>query len=274
MSDEQNTTPVEETSAASSPAPAVVAEPAPAAAPVTETAPAAVVETAPVVEPAPAAAPVAETAPVQESAPAAAAEPAPAATATVAEPASAPAAAPAQEPVATAQVTASTTTQQAIPPVPSPQEDFSGYVDWVKNYGTSVQKEIVRVMENYIAAMKPGRLIKDEDGAKTQLALFTLINGVLNTPKPEEFVSAWNTILAFYNEYSDTVFGLRMINRFLHMWPGSQTAYRMLLAANNLIMLTANPKTRSGGLKQVNLDKTMSQGFTDLARQRIMEFYA
>jgi hypothetical protein len=158
--------------------------------------------------------------------------------------------------------------------VPSPQEDFEAYVDWIKNYGTSVQKEIVRVMENYNAAMKPGLLIKDDDGAKIQNSLFVLINGVLNTPKPEEFVSAWNTILAFYDEYSETIFGLRMINRFLHMWPGSQTAYRMLLAANNLIMLTANPKTRAGGLKQVNLDKTMSQGFTDLARQRIMEFYA
>lgn len=279
MSDEQNTTPVEETSATSSPAPAVVAESAPVSA--TEAAPSAAAESAaaPTAEPAPAVA-------AAEPAPAPVAEPAPAATeaaptpvVTAAEPTPTPVAepVPAEQPTTSVQAAAvntTTTTAPVIPKVPSPQEDFSGYVDWVKSYGNSVQKEIVRVMENYYAVMQPGRLVKDEEGAKMQYALFTLINGVLNTPRPEDFVSSWNTILAYYAQYNNSIFGIRMVNRFLHMWPGSQTAYNMLLAANNLIMLTANPKTRSNSLKQVNLDKTMRQGFTDLARQRVMEFYA
>ena len=267
MSDEQNPQPVEETVKQAASAVESVQEPDPVVqaapeqedstvqettsqqeqeTPVEEAAPAAVTQEAPAVI-------AAEPAPVQETA--VVSEPAPAVTQAVLTP-------------------ASSGTSTAIPKVPSPQENFDAYVDWVKNYGTSVQKEIVRVMDNYYAAMQPGRLVKDEDGAKTQYALFTLINGVLNTPRPEEFVSAWNTVLAYYNHYRNSVFGIRMVNRFLHMWPGSQTAYNMLLAANNLIMLTADPKTRANSLKQVNLDKTMRQGFTDLARQRAMEFYA
>lgn len=256
MSDEQNTQPVEEdtTQPEQVKEPAAVDEPQEQeAAPVAQETPEPVQETEPVVEVQAPAVIVSEPAPVQEAI-------------VVSEPAPAP---------AQAIITpAATSAPAAIPTVPSPKEDFAAYVDWIKNYGTSVQKEIVRVMDNYYTAMKPGRMVKDEDGAKMQQSLFTLINGVLNTPRPEDFVSAWNTILAFYAQYSDSVFGIRMINRFLHMWPSSHTAYNMLLAANNLLMLTADPKTRANSLKQVNLDKTMSQGFTDLARQRVMEFYA
>jgi hypothetical protein len=121
--------------------------------------------------------------------------------------------------------------------------------------------------------MAPKKFISDEDGAKQNFSLFKAVENVLEKAPIDQFTGAFMTILAFYNEYDEAALGPAYVNRFAHTWPYSVNDLTKLQVLNNLFMITCNPAARSTSLKQVSLERTMDKGFSNEARQRVMNFY-
>lgn len=139
--------------------------------------------------------------------------------------------------------------------------------------GTVAQQNLVAAIERYMDNMKPGKPIAPENGARQQFSLFKIIQGVVNNTSQEEFKKLWAVILAFFNEYKEGVFSDRYIFRFAEYWhhdPKDLAAFQRII---NLIKITADPETRSVGLKQVDLTRTLEEGFSEEGRQKVVGFY-
>lgn len=150
---------------------------------------------------------------------------------------------------------------------------FQALVNDLNNAGTLTQKEIIRVFEDYVKHMDVNKPMDAERGIKYQVNLWKSILIVLTKAPREEFKSGWNLILNYFNTFRDTVFSEAYIHRFAAHWNISTVELKMFQAVINLLHLTCNPNTRQVGLKQVDMEKTLSTGFNDEARQRIMSFY-
>lgn len=155
-------------------------------------------------------------------------------------------------------------------PVPT---TFQAKIAELKQSGTSNQKAVISSLETYIATMNPSMVVTEDNGAKQQYNLFKAIHNVLENSPPDEFKKTWNIILAFFNEYKNTVFSDRYIYRFSEYWQWSEdhlTAFQRLI---NIIKLTCEPSTRTAGLRHVDLDRSLAVGISDNARQKVTNFY-
>ncbi len=151
---------------------------------------------------------------------------------------------------------------------------FRELIDHLIIHGNSSQKEVIRTMDEYIAAMAPNKAMDADTGAKWQRRLWTMVSNVLTRIPRDEFDITWNTILNYFNEHGadNDVLGARFVFRFNHMWAHSKTDLDNLNKLLNLIRLTCNPATRAIGLKQVDLDRTLANVGQE-SRNRLLNFY-
>ena len=139
---------------------------------------------------------------------------------------------------------------------------------------TIEEEQLIKGLEKYLEAMKPGSGIRGEVGVNQQYALWKLINEIINVSQtPSQFKTLWNILLKFADEHKEGVFNMRYINRFAEHWAWSREELLGYQYIVNLIMLTANPATRAIGLRQVDIHKSLSSGFNEEARQAIIGFY-
>jgi hypothetical protein len=161
-------------------------------------------------------------------------------------------------------------------PAPAPATSFDNIVADLKAKGSIAEKSLIQSLESYIAAMKPGMPVAEHDGAQHQYTLWRTMHSLIHQSSPEEFPKQWNLLLAFFfnNQNEGQVFHDRYVFRFSEYWNRHEdelNAYQRLL---NLVKLTSNPNTRKQNLKQVSLDRTLSVGFTEDGRQKLLSFYA
>lgn len=149
-------------------------------------------------------------------------------------------------------------------------EDF--LTSWKTTGSTNVQA-LVTSLENYIEHMKPGKLVDSATGARHQYSLWHAIKTVTHRAPAEEFSQLWNILLAFVNEYRDSVFNDRYAFRFSEMWKQPIAELNGLQRTLNLLILTADPKGRRAAIKHIDLNRTLSDGFSEPARNRILNFY-
>lgn len=150
--------------------------------------------------------------------------------------------------------------------------DFSSLVSQMKKSGTLAERTFIVQMEQYIDLMKPGKPVTAEVGARTQTALWRTILGVIER-SGEEFQKLFNLLLAYFEEYKNDVFHERYIFRFsemINMPPEELAAYQRII---NLIKVTCSPLGRNQSLKQVDLNRTLKDGFTEQGRQKVLAFY-
>ena len=150
---------------------------------------------------------------------------------------------------------------------------FDQKIEQLKTNGTQAQIQLINAIETYIIVMDPRDRISDDDGARQQYKFWKTISNIAENISGDEFRKCWNILLAYFNQYKNDVFHDRFIFRFSEFWQWSEyelNGYHRIL---NIIKLTADPDTRDLGLKQVSLDRSLTDGFTDLARQKIINFY-
>ena len=154
-----------------------------------------------------------------------------------------------------------------------PLEEFEAFVKQVAEIDSKHIQSLVSSINDYVKGMKPGLIMDPNTGARNQYWFWkAIVTAVENTPD-EEFRRMWNILLAYFNQYKNDVFGVRYVYRFSEHWNQSEddlNAYQRIL---NLIILTCDPETRSTGLKQVDLDRTLDKIFTETGRQRVIGFY-
>lgn len=143
----------------------------------------------------------------------------------------------------------------------------------IKKSGTLAQKSLVTAIENYMANMAPGKPVDPDTGVKHQYALWKTIHNLVHNAPASEFKSLWSLLLAFFNTYKEGVFHDRYLFRFSEYWSYSNEELNGFQRVLNLINLSCDPATRAIGLRQVNLDTTLRDGFSEEARQRLLNFY-
>lgn len=171
-----------------------------------------------------------------------------------------------QEPVKPIEVKQTKVEHEAI-------SDFLSKVEEMKVSGTSAQKILIASIEKYLSDMAPGKQVEVNAGARSQYSLWKAISYVVETAPSEEFKKLWSILLAFFEEYKDKAFHDRYVFRFSEYWMWPLTELNGLHRIINIIKLTSNAKERTKGLKQVDLDRSLAEGFSDEARQKLISFY-
>lgn len=151
---------------------------------------------------------------------------------------------------------------------------FDGAILEIKENGTVAEKSLCNVLETYIERMAPLKPISPEEGARAQYSLWKALSTLLENGPDNEFKKLWELILKYFDNYKDGVFGDRYIYRFSQNWTWAKTENEAYIRLLNLIKVSANPITRSMALRQVNLDATMQVGFSEMAKNRLISFYA
>ena len=155
----------------------------------------------------------------------------------------------------------------------SGESDFTKAIENLKKTGTSNQRALINSLEMYIERMAPGMPVDNDQGARNQYMLWkTIVNISTNAPI-NEFKSLWSLLLAYFKEFETGVFHERYIFRFSEFWVQPDAELHGLQRVLNLIKLTCNPATREQGMKQVDLHRTLADGFSEDARSRIVNFY-
>lgn len=151
--------------------------------------------------------------------------------------------------------------------------DFNSMMNNFKQNGTVAEKSLISGIEQYMKNMAPGKPLDFDSGARFQYQFWKLISNIAETAKPDEFKKLWSILLAYYREFKTGVFHERYVFRFSENWIWSEAELNGFQRVLNIINLTCDPKERAIGLKQVSLDRSLSEGFSDDARQRIVGYY-
>lgn len=134
--------------------------------------------------------------------------------------------------------------------------------------------ELMLFMADYVLSMAPGVNIDLRAGAAKQKAFFKMLQKVIEKSTIDTFKTNWIIVLSYFWAYRrDKALGERYVNRFSEYWQNKDedlTAYQRIV---NLCLLSANPAERSKVLKQVDINKTLEIGFTEVGRNNVKTFY-
>ncbi len=156
---------------------------------------------------------------------------------------------------------------------PAKAGDFESRIANLKLTGTSEEKGLIYTFEAYIEGMRPGVPVSGEKGNQFQYTLWRALFNIIHNAPVAQFKTLWQLVLEYFKVYHGSVFDDRYLNRFSEFWKQNRKELDGFQRLLNLIKLTANPATREQGLKQVDLDKTLSAVFSDEGRNRVISFY-
>lgn len=131
-------------------------------------------------------------------------------------------------------------------------------------------------LENYISVMHLRRPTTSAEGAVQQRRLFRLLTQIVNN-LTDDFADVWTALLKRAYEERLGAFAPQAVFRFfdsplLNLSAADATGFRGML---NLIVKTADPKSRKLVLSQVNLEQTLNvKPFSSDGRERLFAFYS
>ncbi len=150
---------------------------------------------------------------------------------------------------------------------------FEAQIATIRSKGTTHQKNLVSALDSYVEKMHPSQTPTDDEGARHQYNLWRALIFVIDQSPQDEFKKLWYIVLAYFEEYKQTVFHDRYVFRFSEFWQWSDDQLTALQRLINIIKLTCNVDTRAKGLKQVDLNRSLDTGITDIGRQKLVSFY-
>lgn len=151
-------------------------------------------------------------------------------------------------------------------------DSFPERIRHLKDKGTTAERGLINTLEDYISKMSPGRPVTPDEGSRHQYGLWSALSTIINH-NHKEFQTLWNLVLAYFNEYRNGVFADRYVFRFPEAWSKSASDLDTFQRMLNLVSLTSDPKTRTAGLKQVDMHRLLAKGISDQGRQNILRFY-
>lgn len=170
--------------------------------------------------------------------------------------------------VATATATSTTEPQEELPV--SANEDIPQLPEG--KFSLNAQLVLSTVVE-YVTTMHPKRPVEPAKMLRQQTALYRALTTAINRLEAEEFTTVWGWLLQQFSLYRKGVFAERYVFRGFEdiaLPESDRKAFQRLL---NLIVLTADPKSRPIALRQVDMGKTLELGVTEPGRQRLHAFY-
>lgn len=163
---------------------------------------------------------------------------------------------------------------QAAVKVEAPkQTELEQLVAKAKAEGNPFRAGIITVLETYLENMKPGKPVEPAQGAKHHYTLWHNLLSIINNCPEDEFRATWNLVLAYFNLNKDSALGDRYIFRFMHEWSQGNDQCKAYQFIINMIKLTMDPKERAHGLKQVSIDRSLTDAISENGRSKLLSFY-
>jgi hypothetical protein len=159
------------------------------------------------------------------------------------------------------------------PVVNSAEPNLEAVFEQMRQTGTVYEKMTMASLDAYKNNMTPGLPVSPDAGARQQYNLWKLLEALVEASPEAEFKKLWSVTLAFIHGNINGVFNDRYVYRFADQWVwglGELNAFQRLL---NLATTTANSATRKNDLRRVSIDKTLAEGFSEKAKQRLGNYY-
>jgi len=132
--------------------------------------------------------------------------------------------------------------------------------------------ELNNMLKTYTEDMKPRVPVNNDAGAAKNYTLWKTLEDIINLEDNTLFKEKYKLVNKYFNDYKDGAFGPIYLFRFSEYWRWSTDELDAFHRLLNIIVLTCDPTKRQEGLKQVDLNKALSEGFTEQARQNITNF--
>ena len=164
----------------------------------------------------------------------------------------------------------STTIPDVVVPVITPTPVSAIPTNTIEN-ASILGKILYQNVVDYIAAMAPRKPVLVSDGVRSQVQLFRSLTNIINNLE-SDFNVVFGSVLQLFNEHSEGSFHETRVFRFFDNIPLSKeesTSFQRLL---NLIKVTADPKSRSTALKQVNIAASL-EFVSEKGKQKVMAFF-
>lgn len=162
----------------------------------------------------------------------------------------------------------------AVAPVVNTAEpNLEAVFEQMRQTGTVYEKMTMASLDAYKDNMAPGLPVSPDAGARQQYNLWKLLEALVEASPEAEFKKLWSVTLAFIHGNINGVFNDRYVYRFADQWVwglGELNAFQRLL---NLATTTSNSATRKNDLRRVSIDKTLAEGFSEKAKQRLGNYY-
>lgn len=149
--------------------------------------------------------------------------------------------------------------------------NFQDQLDQLLKTGSMKEKSVIVSMRGYIQKMAPGLPVETKDGVFLQQGLWKLIQTVSNTD--DDFDQSFRLLISFFKEYKDSVLSERYIFRFVESMTMGSENIRAFQSTINIIMIAATTINKRDVKKQVDLNRALSSGLTEEARQRIISYF-
>lgn len=162
---------------------------------------------------------------------------------------------------------------EAVPTVAVELSAFQKKMAEISAQGTPEQSGLIAKLNTYVEDMKPGKPMTGDTGVVKQHQLWRTIFSTIENAPVDQFKSLWSIILAFFHEHASGAFHESYVYRFSEHWKHSKMELDGFQRIINLIKVSADPKTRNATTKQVDLDKTLAQPFSEEGRNRLIGFY-
>lgn len=133
-------------------------------------------------------------------------------------------------------------------------------------------KLIINTIEEYIVAMKPGKLLAQKEAVKQQVSFYNAIISAINNLEAD-FRPTMQSILALLHAHKDGAFKETHVFRYIESVPLSTENRAGWRKLTTLLKTLANPATRQDLLRQINFDPLVKHGLTERGRTKLAAFF-
>lgn len=130
----------------------------------------------------------------------------------------------------------------------------------------------VTYLDTYLEDMKPNKPMSDEQGARAQTNFWRFLRQVINNAG-ENFNEVMTLVVDYFREHGeDTAFGDAYLYRFSHALTMGSDEVRAYFSLLNVIKILANTKDRAAAVRQIDIERTFGQNYSDQGREAMVNF--
>lgn len=152
-------------------------------------------------------------------------------------------------------------------------KDATTIINEMRANGTVYELMLLASIDKYKYVMAPGAPIDADAGAREQYNFWKAISSIVENSPEAEFNKLWSVLLIYVNDNIKGVFDDRYVYRFATNWTWPVVDLKAYQRILNLITVTCDPATRSSNIRKINMHKTLAEGFSEKAKQRISNYY-
>lgn len=139
--------------------------------------------------------------------------------------------------------------------------------------GNETADYLLMELEQYAEAMAPGKAQVGTAGATQQLRLFRLFDRVFNRVADQDFRPCMDTLVEWFNKHKAGVASEAYIYRFAAEWSATQDEFTAFTRFANMLVMCADPKSRSVLIGQLNFEFYQQYGLTEEGRGRVLAYF-